>query len=66
MRQLLARHLASAPAIIPLEADVRCGPVLPGASLAARMRFMALREGVHALDKLVITGLGDDWNHVMR
>jgi hypothetical protein len=66
MRQLLARHLASAPAIIPLEADVRCGPVLPGASLAARMRFMSLREGVHTLDKLVITGLGDDWNHVMR
>jgi hypothetical protein len=61
----LARHLGSAPALIPLEADVRCGPVLPGASLAARIRFMALREGVHQLEKLVVTGVGDDWNFVM-
>lgn len=60
------KHLASAPALVPLEADIRCGPLLPGASLAARIRFMALREGVHKVEKLVITGVGDDWNFVMR
>jgi hypothetical protein len=66
MRQMLLKHLASAPALVPLEADIRCGPLLPGASLAARIRFMALREGVHKVEKLVITGVGDDWNFVMR
>lgn len=66
MRQMLMKHLASAPALVPLEADIRCGPLLPGASLAARIRFMALREGVHKVEKLVITGVGDDWNFVMR
>ena len=66
MRQMLMKHLASAPALVPLEADIRCGPLLPGASLAARIRFMALREGVHKVEKLVITGVGDDWSFVMR
>lgn len=65
LRRLLAKHLASAPAVVPLETDVRCGPLLPGASLAARLRFMALREGVHRVEKLLVTGMGDDWNFVM-
>lgn len=66
LRQILAGHLASAPALIPLENDIRCGPLLPGASLSARLRFMALREGVHKLEKLRVTGMGDDWDFVMR
>jgi hypothetical protein len=63
---MLTRYLASSPALIALEADVRCGPLLPGASLSARIRFMALREGVHKIEKLVVTGVGDDWSFVMR
>ena len=62
---LLAQHEAAAPAIIALETDVRCGPLLPGASLAARLRFLALRDGVHRIDKLRLTGVGDDFDFVI-
>ena len=60
MRQLLVKTQASAPAIIPLENDIRCGPLLPSAGLSARMRFMALRTGVHSIDGLRISGTGGD------
>jgi hypothetical protein len=50
----------ASPAIIPLENDVRCGPLLPGASLAARMRFIAMRDGVHKIDRLRIVGVGSE------
>ncbi|WVO13755.1 hypothetical protein L204_101377 [Cryptococcus depauperatus] len=59
----LASHLAASPALIPLEDDIRCGPLLPGASLSARIRFVALREGVHTIEKLRVLGVDDgiDW-----
>ena len=66
LRQMLLHHLCSAPALVPLENDVRCGPLLPGASLSSRIRFLALRDGVHKLDKLRIAGLGDDFDFVLR
>jgi hypothetical protein len=30
------------------------------------MRFMALREGVHRIEKLRVTGVGDDVDFVVR
>jgi hypothetical protein len=66
LRRLLTSHLASAPALMPLEDDVRCGPLLPGASLSARMRFLALRDGVHTLDKLRVTGANEEFDFVLR
>ena len=30
------------------------------------MRFMPLRKGVHRIERLLITGMGDDWNFIMR
>jgi hypothetical protein len=63
LRQLLSQHLSSAPGLVPLENDVRCGPLLPGASLSARMRFLALREGVHRIDKLRVTS--DDFDFLV-
>jgi hypothetical protein len=63
---MLQQYLASASAVIPLENDVRCGPLLPGASLSARMRFLALREGVHRIEKLRVTGTGDDLDFLVR
>lgn len=59
---LLAQYEAAAPALVPLETDVRCGPLLPGASLAARIRFLALREGVHRIERLRLTGMGDEFD----
>lgn len=44
---------------------MRCGPLLPGASLAARIRFLALRDGVHRIDKMRITGVGEDFDFVI-
>jgi hypothetical protein len=58
--------MGDAPAIVSLENDVRCGPLLPGASLSARMRFLALRDGVHRLDKLRITGANDEFEYILR
>ena len=66
LRQLLQHYLASAPALVPLENDVRCGPLLPGASLSSRIRFLALRDGVHKLDKLCISGLNNEFDFIMR
>ncbi|WRT69491.1 uncharacterized protein IL334_006477 [Kwoniella shivajii] len=60
LKQSLSAHLASSPALIPLENDIRCGPLLPSASLSARIRFLALREGVHKIEKLRIIGTGDE------
>ncbi|ORY34881.1 TRAPP trafficking subunit Trs65-domain-containing protein [Naematelia encephala] len=65
LRSALAKHLASAPALIPLENDIRCGPLLPGASLSARIRFLALRDGVHRIEKLRVQGAGDEFNFVL-
>ncbi|WWD20118.1 hypothetical protein CI109_104593 [Kwoniella shandongensis] len=65
LKSTLASHIASAPALIPLENDIRCGPLLPGSSLSARIRFMALREGVHRVEKLRVTGVGDDVDFLM-
>lgn len=59
---LLAQYEAAAPALVPLETDVRCGPLLPGASLAARIRFLALRDGVHRIERLMLTGMGDEFD----
>lgn len=66
LRRSLSKHLANAPPVVSLETDVRCGPLLPGASLAARIRFMPLRKGVHTIERLLVTGMGDDWNFIMR
>lgn len=52
--------ISASPAIIPLENDVRCGPLLPGASLASRMRFVAMRDGVHRIDRLRVIGVGSE------
>ena len=66
LRQMLLHHLGSASALVPLENDIRCGPLLPGASMSARLRFLALREGVHKVDRLRVTGAADDFDFVMR
>ena len=63
---MLLQHLSSTPALVPLEDDVRCGPLLPGASMAARMRFLPLRKGVHALERLRVTGANEEFDFVMR
>ncbi|KAK4685995.1 hypothetical protein P7C73_g4143, partial [Tremellales sp. Uapishka_1] len=61
-----ARQLAeAASALVPLENDIRCGPLLPGASLSARIRFMALREGVFEIERLRITDVADKFDFVM-
>ncbi|GMK53459.1 hypothetical protein CspeluHIS016_0100450 [Cutaneotrichosporon spelunceum] len=59
---LLGEYEAAAPALVPLETDVRCGPLLPGASLAARIRFLALRDGVHRIDRLRLTGMDGEFD----
>ncbi|WVQ96173.1 hypothetical protein IAU59_003276 [Kwoniella sp. CBS 9459] len=63
LKSALAQYTSSAPALIPLENDIRCGPLLPGSSLSARMRFLALREGVHRVEKLRL--VGDDFDFVL-
>lgn len=63
---MLKSHMATAPAMVPLEDDVRCGPILPGASMSARIRFLALREGVHTVDRLRITGANEEFDFIMR
>ncbi|BEI83319.1 hypothetical protein CcaverHIS002_0311870 [Cutaneotrichosporon cavernicola] len=59
---MLAQYEAAAPALVALETDVRCGPLLPGASLAARIRFLALRDGVHRIERLRLTGMEGDFD----
>lgn len=66
LKQLLSAHLTSAPSLVSLEDDVRCGPLLPGESMSARIRFLALREGVHTLDKLRVTGANEEFDFVLR
>ena len=66
LRPMLMHYLSSAPPLVPLEDDVRCGPLRPGASLSSRIRFLALRDGVFKVDKLRITGLDNDFDFVMR
>lgn len=66
LKQMLLSHLSSAPALIPLEDDLRCGPLLPGASMSARLRFLALREGVHTLSQLRVTGANEEFDFVLR
>ncbi|KAK1923737.1 TRAPP trafficking subunit Trs65-domain-containing protein [Papiliotrema laurentii] len=65
LKQMLLSHLSSAPALIPLEDDLRCGPLLPGASMSARLRFLALREGVHTLSQLRVTGANEEFDFVL-
>lgn len=62
---MLAQHEAAAPALVPLETDIRCGPLLPGASLSTRIRFLALREGTHRIERLRLTGNGDEFDFVI-
>lgn len=62
---MLAQHESAAPALIPLETDIRCGPLLPGASLSTRIRFLALREGTHRIERLRLTGNGDEFDFVI-
>ena len=66
LRHMLNSHLSTAPAIIPLEDDLRCGPLLPGASMSARIRFLALREGVHTLDQIRLTGSNEEFDFIIR
>ena len=66
LRQSLSHYLSSAPALVPLENDIRCGPLYPGASMSARMRFLPLRDGVHKLEKLRLTGVNDEMDFIMR
>lgn len=63
---LLSQYEAAAPALIPLETDVRCGPLLPGASLSARIRFLALRQGVHRIERLRLSGMGDEFDFMIQ
>ncbi|WWC65652.1 uncharacterized protein I303_108273 [Kwoniella dejecticola CBS 10117] len=60
LKHALSSHLSTAPAIIPLENDIRCGPLLPYTSLSARIRFLALREGIHKIEALRIKGINDE------
>lgn len=66
LKHMLSSHLGTAPALVPLEDDIRCGPILPGASMSARIRFLALREGLHTLDKLRVTGANEEFDFIMR
>ncbi|WVR08242.1 hypothetical protein IAU60_005289 [Kwoniella sp. DSM 27419] len=65
LKASLGHHLSTATALIPLENDVRCGPLLPGASLSARLRFLALREGVHKVEGLRFIGVGDNVDYTI-
>jgi len=44
--------------IVALENDVRIGPLAPGQCASARLRFLAVRPGCHALEELRLVHLG--------
>lgn len=55
----LVEHLASSTPLIPLENHIRVGPLLPRTSQSVRMRFMALEAGVHEIETLTVSGVGE-------
>ncbi|CED82930.1 TRAPP II complex, Trs65 [Phaffia rhodozyma] len=61
LRSRLAEHLSSTTPLIPLENNIRVGPLLPRSSQSVRMKFLALTEGVHSVDTLAIIGIGDSF-----
>lgn len=65
MRTSLASYLSASTPLIPLEDNIRCGPLLPGASLSARIRFLPLREGIHQIERLRVVGVGDEVDFMM-
>lgn len=34
--------------------------------MSARIKFMALREGLHTIDQLRVVGVGDNYESIMR
>ncbi len=52
--------LDDAAPLASLSADVRVGPLAPGACHAAELRFLALRPGVHAVDAVRVVDLGSN------
>jgi len=44
----------TSPGICPLENDIRLGPIEPDSCMSVRMRFMALRPGVHTVEMLTL------------
>ncbi|OXB36993.1 hypothetical protein LQV05_005050 [Cryptococcus neoformans] len=65
LRTSLASYLSASTPLIPLEDNIRCGPLLPGASLSARIRFLPLREGIHQIERLRVVGVGDEVDFMM-
>ena len=47
MRQI-SNHKSTA-SVVPLESDVRCGPLAPGTCQSIRIKNLAVREGVHRI-----------------
>ncbi|EMR63605.1 hypothetical protein UCREL1_9440 [Eutypa lata UCREL1] len=52
--------LDDAAPLASLSADVRVGPLAPGACHAAELRFLALRAGVHAVEVVRVVDLGSN------
>lgn len=53
-------HDGAAAPLASLSADVRVGPLAPGACHAAELRFLALRPGVHAVEAVRVVDLGSN------
>ncbi|WWC93022.1 uncharacterized protein L201_007986 [Kwoniella dendrophila CBS 6074] len=62
LKQSLANYSSTSPSIIPLENDIRCGPLLPFTSLSTRIRFLALRKGTFKIiDQLRLISNDNDF-----
>nr|XP_019043313.1 hypothetical protein I302_07888 [Kwoniella bestiolae CBS 10118]OCF22243.1 hypothetical protein I302_07888 [Kwoniella bestiolae CBS 10118] len=66
LKQSLVSHQSTSPAIIPLENDVRCGPLLPYTGLSTRIKFLALREGLHKIEKLRVVSNDNEFDFMIR
>ncbi|KAG8846765.1 hypothetical protein FRB96_001790 [Tulasnella sp. 330] len=52
--------------ISPLENDIHIGPLQPDSCMSVRMRFMALRTGVHTIEMLTLHDLDSDTMRNLR
>ncbi|OCF61781.1 hypothetical protein L486_01442 [Kwoniella mangroviensis CBS 10435] len=65
LKQSLSSHSSTSPSIIPLENDIRCGPLLPCTSLSTRIKFLALRKGLHKIDKLRVISNDNEFDFMI-
>nr|XP_019009139.1 uncharacterized protein I206_05784 [Kwoniella pini CBS 10737]OCF47920.1 hypothetical protein I206_05784 [Kwoniella pini CBS 10737] len=66
IKQNLLNYLLTSTSILPLENDIRCGPLLPFTSLSTRIRFLALKKGIHKIESLRIRSNNDEFDFMIR